>query len=216
MDQPQSQRYAVNMKLITVLVGLSSLLAGFPAAARTNILSNGSFDDPAQPLAGWVTDYAWSKNEHYIDNQSRVSVVPQEQGRLKVARIVSTTDAGAKLETEPIPFAEGYRYAAQLAFKGRDYRIYFTGYKWKPGVKPHDHPRLSELRQVYKSRAATGRAPDNWQKVELELPGKDLTPGAIAYLKQIKYVTLFIYVTRTSFVDDVVVSRQADASVRFK
>ena len=135
------------MKLITVLVGLSSLLAGFPAAARTQI----------KFVLMDESDYAWSKNEHYIDNQSRVSVVAQEQGRLKVARIVSTTDAGAKLETEPIPFAEGYRYAAQLAFKGRDYRIYFTGYKWKPGVKPHDHPRLSELRQVYKSRMCAMR-----------------------------------------------------------
>ena len=197
-----------------VLAAVAVLLAAVPAGAQQNLLPNGSFDDPSEPLAGWVTDYTFAGNKQYLDNKFRVSVVPMEDGRSRVARVQSSSDVGAKLETAPMPFEEGYRYAARLAFKGRDYRVYFAGYRWKPGVKPHDNPTLADLRQVYKSRAATGPAP-SWTKVELELPGKELTAGAKAFLKQVKYVTLFIYVTRTSYVDDVMVTRRKDSSVRF-
>ncbi len=206
----------MNPRLAMTLIWLGNALALGPAgAADENLLDNGSFDHPTDPLAGWVTDYAFSNNEHYLKNKQRVGVVPIEDGRRTVARLVSLTDSGTKLETEPMPFEEGYRYAASLAFKGRDYRVYFTGYRWKPGVKPHPNPTLAELRQVYKSRAAAGKAA-SWTEIELELPGKELTAGAKRYLKQVKYVTLFVYVTRTSFVDDVRVTRQKDLSVRFQ
>ena len=196
------------------IILVSSCLFTSSTAFAENMLKNGSFDDPENPLAGWVSDYAFTKNNQYMDNVKKVSVVATEQGRSLVARIESMTDAGAKLETEPIPFEEGYRYAGSLDFKGPDYRIYFAGYKWKPGVKPHDNPTLAELRQVYKSHAATGNAP-GWKKVNLEIPGTEITKGAMAYLKQIEYITLFVYVTRTSYIDEVSVTRKRDPSVKF-
>lgn len=205
--------------LILVTLGICGLLTARSAQAVDNLLQNGSFADTENPLNGWVTDYAWSKNSHYEDNKTRVSVVPKEAGRINVCRIASTRDSGTKLETTPIPFEEGYRYRCTLKFKGPDYRIYFAGYKWKPGVQPHDKPELPELRSVYKSRAETFQSspkkPSAWKTVTLELPGKKMTPGMKSYMKQIKYITLYTYVIRTGFIDEVVISRKKDPSVKF-
>lgn len=183
-------------------------------AQSGNVLVNGSFDYPGDPLGGWVTDYAWSKNAWYIGNKDRVSVASTESGRQQVARLESNSDEGTKMETVPIPFEAGYRYQASLKFKGPDYRIYFAGYKWRPGVRPHDSPRLADLRSVYRSKVETGSA-SGWKTVKLELPGKKLTPQARTYLKQVKYVTLYVYVIRTGYLDEVVITRTPDPSVRF-
>ena len=135
----------------TTICGL--LLCG--TCFAQNLLKNGSFDNPTDRLGGWITDYAWSKNKWYLGNKDRVSVVDTEQGLQYVVRLESTSDEGTKIETVPIPFEEGYRYTCSLKFKGPDYRIYFAGYKWRPGVKPHDQPTMGELRTVYRSKTAT-------------------------------------------------------------
>lgn len=200
-------------QLCNIVLVSCCLFAVRPGFAQ-NLLHNGSFDDADDPLAGWVTDYTWAKNDQYMDNKEKVSVVSMEAGHSMVCRIESTTDAGTKLESGPIPFEEGYRYSCSLKFKGPDYRIYIAGYKLRPGVKPSDNPDISELRQVYKSRAETGSA-NGWTTVHLELPGKKITKGMQAYLKQIQYITLYVYVVRTGYIDEVEITRKKDPSVTF-
>ena len=202
------------MNLRFFLSALTCALLASGTSFAQNLLKNGSFDHPTDRLGGWVTDYAWAKNKWYLGNKDRVSVVDTEHGLQYVARLESTSDEGTKIESFPIPYEEGYRYTCSLKFKGPDYRIYFAGYKWRPGVKPHDRPALAELRTVYRSKTATGSA-SGWKTVKIELPGKKLTPQAIQHLKQVKYVTVYVYVIRTGFVDEVVVTRTKDASVRF-
>lgn len=202
------------MKTQTLIATASfiMLLSAGAARGQDNLIVNGSFDQPGNPLAGWNTDYAWDSNEQYADNKSRVTVVPSEGGRTGVCRIESTSDAGTKLESMAIPFEEGYRYQCTLKFKGPDYRIYLAGYRWKPGISPHDNPTRSELRQVYKSNAETGKA-SNWSTVTLEIPGKKMTSGMASFLKQIKFLTVYVYVTRTGYIDEVTVTRTRDPSM---
>lgn len=66
---------------------LGSLLFSFSAHAQS-ILPNGSFDDPADPLKGWVTDYAWSGNSYYIANKDFVHV-QQDGTRKNIVKLVS-------------------------------------------------------------------------------------------------------------------------------
>jgi hypothetical protein len=205
----------VKKQLVLSVFIVCCLLTGTPGFALNNLIENGSFDHPDGPLTGWVIDYRFDNNNQYMENQEKVSVVPIEKGFNNVCRIESATDAGTKVETIPIPFEEGYKYRCTMKVKGPDYRIYFAGYKFKPGVKPHENPERSELRHVYKSNAETGKA-TNWKTVTLELPGKKITKGMKSYLKQIKYISLFVYITRTGFIDEVVITRKRDPSVTFK
>ena len=48
------------------------------ASAGTNELVNGGFDDPKEPLKGWVHNYEWTGNKFYRDNHTRLSVVEKD------------------------------------------------------------------------------------------------------------------------------------------
>ena len=188
--------------LTLLLLGLA--LAA-PAAHGRNLIANGAFDDPDNPLKGWVTDYAWQGNRHYVDNASRVSVVPQESGRRNVAHLRSSNDAGTRLESMLIPFAQDGRYRATLRVKGGPYRIYFAGYQWQPGIRPHDEPTLQQMRQVYRSRAETGEA-SGWQTVSLEIPGVEASDLSLQHLRRVRFISLYIWFIRDGFVDDVAIT----------
>ena len=176
-----------------------------PAGAE-NLLPNGSFDDVSEPLSGWNTDYAWSRNTWYADNRERVEVVQNEQGRNRVAKLTSGSDQGSKLESNPIPFDPGARYRCTLDVKGGEYRIYFAGYKWKPRVQPQDPPALASLRPVYKSKQMTGKS-GSWKQVTLEIPAKNLSPQARQHVEQIKFITVYVWMMRTGYIDNVTVTR---------
>ncbi len=215
---PASGRAARNRcrKLLFVAASLSlSLASASSPATAQNLLANGTFDDSEGPLKGWITDYEWSGNKHYVGNKERVSVVDSVEGKSTVASFVPAGDAGAKMESLPIPFGPGFRYKATLDVKGGPYRIYFAGYKWEPGIRPHEAPELGELRLVYKSKASSGEASASWEKVELELPGVELSAQAKAHLKNVRFVTLYIWFMKPGHIDNVALEKVADPAVTF-
>ena len=183
-------------------IGLNVVLA------QERLVSNGTFDQKDNPLAGWITDYEWTGNSNYIDNKTRVTPFG---GAVKLDPKTEAAE-GAKMECTPIPFEPGYRYSAKLDVKGGPYRVYFAGYQWKPGIRPHDNPELGELRMIYKSKVAAG---EGQTKLELDLPGVELTSLAKKHLKYVRYVTLYIWFMNDGYVDNVVVERTPDPSVTF-
>lgn len=192
----------MDLRKVTIIC-LLALTAGSQAG---NLIINGSFDDPKDPLRGWTTDYAWTGNSHYMRNTDRVSVVPQESGRTNVMRLERNMGAGVRVESMLIPFSQGERYRATLRVKGGRYRIYFAGYRWRPGVRPHANPELREMRQLYRSRAETGRS-SGWSTVSLEIPGVEASPLSLRHLSQVRFITLYLWFEGGGFVDDVVVTR---------
>ena len=192
--------------------GLLVVLGAFwlnAAPAGEKLIENGSFDHKDDPLTGWITDYAWTKNSNYIDNKSRVTPYG---GAIKIDPKTEAAE-GAKMECVPIPFEPGYRYTASLDVKGGPYRVYFAGYQWKPGIRPHDKPELGELRMIYKSLATKGEG--GAKRISLSLPGKELSAQAKKHLKYVRFVTLYIWFMNDGFVDNVVVERTPDPSVTF-
>ena len=129
------------------------LTAGFQ-----NLLSNGSFDDPDDPLAGWMYDYAWTGHGRYKDNKTHVDVIPSQGTKKNVLKFTISQQVavdlgyGVKVDSEPIPYEPGARYKLSVSARttGPNCRIYITGYRWKPGVKPHDNPTLKDLRRTFK------------------------------------------------------------------
>jgi len=184
------------------------LLAAVQSARSDNLLPNGEFDHQMGALHGWITDYEWTGNRFYAGNRERVVV------REAVAHIEPDSDAGAKLESVPIPFARGFRYTCTLKVTGGPYRIYFAGYRWKPGVRPHENPGLAELRLVYKSKALTA-ARGTGATQSFELPGVMLSPAARSHLKHVRFITVYIWMRDKGSVDCVTLTKSPDPEMDF-
>jgi len=198
-----------------LLATISALLvhAALSDAQAQSIIENGSFDDPASPLTGWTVAYAFSGNSHYMDNKSKVSIAT-EAARKNVVQFASGGDAGVKMESKSFPLEPGFKYTCSLDIKGAGYRVYFAGYQFAPGVRPHENPDLGELRMVYQSKAATGSSTE-WKQERFELPGVTLSQQAIDHLKKVRYLTVYIWMAKPGFVDNVSVTKTADPSMRF-
>jgi hypothetical protein len=188
------------------------------ASAATNLLANGSFDDPQDPLAGWISDYAGSGNSWYRENKTHVSVAPAEGGRKHVLRLTATRQIlwgdgqGVKVDSKPVPFEPGTSYrlsvyartAARTSNPGPNCRIYIEGYDWKPGIKPHDNPDLSDLRKVYKQGSGNllyfgkeksgpfSNPTESWSMGICSFPGRELSDEGGKHLKQIKFICVHI------------------------
>ena len=194
---------------------LSSLLliAAALSAHAQSLLENGNFDNPADPLKGWVIDYEFTGNSNYVGNKKHVSIVT-EGARKNVVKFDSAGDAGVKMECRAFPLEPGFKYVCNLDIKGGGYRVYFAGYQWTPGIRPHDNPELGELRMIYQSKALTGSS-DAWKQEKLELPGIKLSDAAIEHLKKVRYLTVYIWMAKPGFVDNVTVTKVADPAMKF-
>mgnify|MGYP003893674971 FL=1 len=186
------------------------------ATAQETTLVTSNFDDAANPPTGWITDYEWSGNSNYVANKAAIST-GTEAGRGSVVQLKPPKpDAGgAKMETIPFVLEPGFRYKCTLEVKGGPSRVYFAGYRWAPGVRPNDQPAIPDLRMIYKSKAANTPAAGDWKKVTLEFPGVALSPDAIKHLKQVRFMTLYVWFMNTGSVDNIVVTKIPDPSVQF-
>lgn len=188
------------------------LCAALPMAAPS-IIENGNFDNPTDPLKGWVVDYEFTGNSNYTGNKQHVSVIT-EGARKNVIKFDSNGDAGVKMECRAFPLEAGFKYLCNLDIKCPAYRVYFAGYQWAPGVHPHENPELGELRMIYQSKAAIGST-EAWKAEKLELPGVALSSAALEHLKKVRFLTVYIWMAKPGFVDNVSVSKVADPAMKF-
>jgi hypothetical protein len=167
----------------------AGLLAG-PAAAASNLVANGSFDDPAHGLAGWKYRYDPAEDKNvgwYTNNHNNVKVVEEDGPQRKVLAlwgdyaILQVPGQGTKVDSDPLPFVpQGrYRFTVRARSTGPDCRIMVEGYRWAPGIKPHPRPNLNELRRCYRfsqvyfggqKAGAFGGVGRRWETVTMNLP----------------------------------------------
>lgn len=199
--------------LLSSVLLFGGALVAAPPAPQQPILENGNFDHPTEPFKGWVTDYAFTGNTWYVGNKQQLSIV-SEAGRKNVVQFGNAGDAGVKMECRAFPLEPGFKYVATVDIKGGGYRIYFAGYQWTPGVRPHDNPELGELREIYKSKA-TSSSSDAWKQEKIELPGVKLSSAATEALKKVRYLTVYIWMVKPGFLDNVTVTKVADPAMKF-
>ena len=199
--------------LFLTLLLIAVALSAVPAARAQSLLENGGFDNPTDPFKGWLTDYAWTGNSFYVGNKDHLSIVT-EGAKKNVVKFGDAGDGGVKMECRAFPLEPGFKYICTFDIKGGGYRVYFAGYQWAPGVKPHDNPELSELRMIYKSKALTGSS-DVWKQEKVELPGVTLSAAALEQLKKVRYLTIYIWMVKPGFLDNVTVTKVADPAMKF-
>ena len=149
---------------------ISAVLSSAPLSRAQSLLENGKFNNPGDPFKGWVTDYEWTGNSNYVGNKAHVSIY-ERRGAQDAVKMDSPGETGVKMESRAFPFEPGFRYTGTIDVKGGGYRIYFGGYKWAPGIHPHDNPELGELRMIYMSKAVQAESPGAWKQEKIELPG---------------------------------------------
>jgi len=165
-------------------------LCGWAAAAQAggNLLLNGDFSHPDGPLTGWKYKYDLEGESFYFTNHERVSTVEKDGGRSGILalygdkNILFDTGQGTKVDSDPVQVEPGgrYRLTVEARSSGPACRILVEGYSWKPGIKPHPHPQLHELRKCYKSKLVYfgqqggSRSPvgKTWQTASQTFPDK--------------------------------------------
>lgn len=194
------------MRAALGVAALTAALCAASAPAEENLCFNGDFDHPEDPLAGWTANYEWMGNEHFMDNHTRVSVVPREGVRRQVLRIRATQKT--RIESKPIPYEQGARYRCTFDLKGGTARVYLAGYKWKPGVRPHEDPHLGRLRTIYKGTPFFGSGGRSWSTHAVEIPMENPSRAALRHLKYVRFIAVFVMASRGDvFIDNVNVTR---------
>jgi hypothetical protein len=186
-----------------VLLAVSLLCVGDARSAPTplgatqqtpNLVLNGHFDDPADPLNHWL--YVFDHNKHYMKNHEYVSVVEDKASmRPHVLRLDATDhnvciNQGVMIYTAPIRYDPTKKYKISLSARsigtkggpGPKCRIYPICYRWHPKAVKSNNPSFNDLREearlqvIFFNSAETGEfshVPSQWKRVERVIPSAD-------------------------------------------
>ena len=148
-----SVRSCIRHSAFCILHSAFFLLASSASWAGSNLLVNAHFSDTKEYLRGWKYDYDDTGNSSIASNYTYVSVTNDGSKKHVLAiRIGDRYDTGVPVDSYPIPFTPGarYKFTASIKTTKPDCRIQLDGYRWRPGVKPHANPKLTELRKCYR------------------------------------------------------------------
>ncbi len=215
--------------LLAFAAGLALLLPNSPAFAGSNLVANGSFDAPEDNLSHWRYRYEAEGESWYTNNYRLVSIVDEDDGHRKVLRLRGTyaelqaPGQGIKVDSFPIPvdLSKGrYRFSISARSTGPSCRILIEGYRWAPGVTPHDQPQNTDLRkcfkfsQVYFGKQEAGEMASPgpvWQKGSTVFPTPKPSDLAKKSLSQVKFLVVHVVAIGGRdgdlFVDDASIER---------
>jgi hypothetical protein len=184
-----------------------------------NLCPNGGLDAEGNPLEGWMIDYAWTGNGFYVGNKNFISALPSYKGRKGILHLRAGNEV--KVESPAIPFDLGSKYKCVMTYQSNGSpHIYFTGYKWKPGVRPYyDKPiHLGDLRRIYKSQFRNHQYKTlggGWKQCIFDFPMDKPSKRAMQNLKYIRYFTLYVISVTGSgvsvWIDDVQITEKKNA-----
>jgi hypothetical protein len=221
MDPAKTERPGVTvMKTSFLTLLLAALaLASADAASSSNLLANGSFD---KGLEGWKCKYDKQGESWYFTNHERVKVEPKMAGRSQLLALYGDDATlgwnGTKADSKPVHVTPGgrYRLSASVMSTGPGARLMVEGYQWRPGVKPHPDPDLSELRKVFKSElvyfgsqqgGGISMPGKSWETGKVVFPDEKPSPLAIEKLAKMEFLVVHIVAISgsagTLYLDDI-------------
>ncbi|MCX6993499.1 MAG: hypothetical protein NT011_10205 [Kiritimatiellaeota bacterium] len=180
------------------------------AWAGSNLVVNGHFSDTNEFLHGWKYNYEDTGNELMAANHTHVAVTNEGSKNHVLALqankiLLWDIGQGVMVDSDPIPVAPGGRFKLTISAKstGPNCRILVEGYRWKPGVKPHAHPKLKEVRKCYRfaqvyfgaEKAGTmgGISPAmGWTKASQTFPDEKMTKLALESFDKVQFLVIHI------------------------
>ena len=217
-------RFVQSCFLAVALLACSAGLAEpVPAGKETaNLVKNGHFDDPTDPLNYWT--YVFDNNKHYMQNHTYVSVVEDKASmRQHVLRLDATVhdvciNQGVQIYTNPIRFDPKKKYKISLSArsvgtkggKGPSSRVYAIAYRWHPQAVKSNNPSFADLREevrvqpIYFDNAVTGpfaNVPTQWKRVERVIPSPDRSEEQQRHLENCEWLMLKILAIDATGVD---------------
>jgi hypothetical protein len=210
------------MRIILSL--LLAVAAAGSAVGASNLLPNGSFDDKNDPLTSWKYKYDKEGESWYFTNHERVKVEPVMASRSGVLAlwgdrgILFDTGQGTKVDSFPVQVKPGGRFKFSLVARstGPGIRALVEGYQWRPGVKPHANPDISELRKCFKSEVMTFGSQQggsrsgvgkNWELADVKFPAENPSPLAVEKLSKMEFLVVHLVAIDgnegTLYIDDV-------------
>ena len=197
------------MKKTTFVCLLAALFIAPAAQAASNLLVNGRFEHPDNPLFAWQYKYERAGDSWYAANHERVKVEPRIEGRSGVLalwgdrNILFDTGQGTKVDSFPVEVKPGgrWRLTATARSTGPGARILVEGYQWRPGVKPHPNPDRSKLRTCYKSGllffgsqkgGSISHPSKNWQTANVVFPDAKPSDFAKSQLAKMEFLVVHI------------------------
>ena len=206
---------------VTLCVAVSASAQKKPEESL-NLLNNGHFDDPADPLNHWL--YVFDNNKHYMKNHTYVSVVADKASmRPHVLRLDATIhtvciNQGVQVYTAPIRFDPKKKYKISLSARsigtkggpGPKCRIYPIGYRWHPKAVKSNDPTFADLREavrfqvIYFNNADTGEfsnVPTQWKRVERVIPTTGRSELQQGHLENCEWLMLKILALDATGVD---------------
>ena len=207
-----------------ILVLLALNLSATFSFAGGNLLINGSFDDPRGALIGWKSKYTSHLERQYKNNHKHVSVVEEIDRRSNVLKFECSEsivmDEGVKVDAHPIKFKPGQRFrlSARAKSTGPKCRFLVEGFRWRPDVEPHKHPKYEDLRKVYRFGLLYFNDPEtgafshvskngSWDRGKLTFPDRDQTEMGQRFLEKVDFLMIHIVAIDGSegnlYIDDV-------------
>ncbi|HQL51092.1 MAG TPA: hypothetical protein PLR91_07865 [Kiritimatiellia bacterium] len=201
--------------LIFSLCAAHSAYAQKNKPEELNLVKNGHFDDPSDPLNHWL--YVFDHNKHYLKNHTYVSVVEDKASmRPHVLRLDATVhtvciNQGVQVYTAPIRFDPKKKYMISLSARsigttggpGPKCRIYPIGYRWHPRAVKSNNPSFADLREavrfqvIYFNNADTGE----WKRVERVIPTFGRSELQQSHLENCEWLMLKILALDATGVD---------------
>lgn len=186
--------------VLTMAIGVFGMPNG---RGGKNLVENGSFDNEENHLKGWRIEYPGS--DMYASNPDYIEIIDRLDGRRWVVchNPGLASVQGTKMDSKPIPFdpKASYKFSMEAKTTGPPGRILIEGYRWKPGIRPHENPQLHELRKCYKFKklffgskkeGEFSGVEKSWSKAERTFPEKDMSPLAMKMFKRIEFLLVHI------------------------
>lgn len=174
-------------KSIALAIAIASF-ASIACAAGKNLVANGHFDDPKDPLANWYTRYDQPGESFYAQNHEYVEVNAEGTHahalRIHVPNVSIAENQGVKVDSYAIPVdpKKNYRLTVEARSTGPKARITLEGFCLSPKAKDKtaaipvrtDLRRTEKFPLIYFTNGDAGgmaEVPKVWTKKSLDIPG---------------------------------------------
>lgn len=191
------------IKLLSCIgLGLVMTVSAQSVDPHKNYCYNGNFDSEKGNLDGWNVNYDWTGNKHQQGNHNNVSYLPVFRAKKNVLKMAVPSGYESKIECPLIEYAAGDRYKCtfDIYIEGVNMKMLFNGYKYKPGIKPYEHPKLQDMRRIYKTEQIDMKKRSGWQTKTIYFPGSSrISSTAYSHLKMIRGISLSLYVPGATY-----------------